>query len=605
MKRLFNLLLFSIFCSLSQAQILQKASISLPPDFDQVQVESAIHAQFPISNFRESGLSLAYIKETPGGQYWHFLQTYRNIPIYQASVKVKINRDNRIHFFMNNLKKAALAASVEHDHFSLTDIGIQIRLLKQMPTFSHHPEAVWFPNNGTLRAAYLVNSYAHQGTESYELILDAATGEELQRTDIRAYHHHQMMADTSGRGRVFRPNPCTAAGVAYGTLFSNNDGMHLPIFENYMDTVELKGLQYSNGKFLLNGPYVRVMEFSVPNVATATSTDGNFFFDREQTGFEDVMAYYHIDTFQRYVQFLGYTDLYASTPIEVDAHGAGGADNSSFSTNGRIIYGTNYAASNEHVDDAEDADVIIHEYGHALSFAASPNTRGGAQRVGLDEGYGDYFAAAYSYDIRSDYGWDQLFNWDGHNEFWPGRSAKSDLKYATSGLNRYEYGQIWATAMMRLRQDIGATDCDKLQMEVLYGGANGMEFPDAYQLLLQADTALFGGIYFGQITHRFCEVEVVKGLICSTVDIEDDLAPSLWAASYDQQLGISVCWLKNHQESGKACEIRLVSILGQEISRKSFPKGQELHFYSLAKGLYVLSLWEDGQWKNSHKVVVW
>ena len=353
-----------------------------------------------------------------------------------------------------------------------------------------------FPEGSGLRAAYLARIYAHRSTESYELLLDAATGEEISRRDIRAYHRHYTMADTTGRGRVFRPNPCTAAGVPYGDLFSNNDDMHLPIFETYMDTVKLQELTYQNGQFMLEGPYVKLMEFSIPNVAPVTSSDGSFFFRRDETGFEDVMAYYHIDTFQRYVQSLGYTDLYTDKPIQVDAHGAGGNDQSSFSTNGRIQYGTNYAAANEHVDDAEDADVIIHEYGHALSYSAAPNTRNGYQRLGLEEGYCDYFAAAYSYDIRSDYGWDQVFNWDGHNEFWDGRDANSSRKYASSGLNKYEYAEVWASAMMRLRQDIGAQVCDQLHLEILYGSQHNMTFRDAYQLLLHADTALFNGVHY-------------------------------------------------------------------------------------------------------------
>lgn len=605
MKRIFNLVLFSIFCSLLQAQILQPVSISLPPDFTQEQIESAIYLQFPLSHFAESDLQLTDRHETPGGQYWHFQQTFRGEPIYQADVKVKINSDNRIPFFLNNLKTTSPAAKKGKARFSLTEIGIRVHLLKQMPAFNHHAEAIWFPYDGELLAAYLVRSYAHAGTESYELILDAATGEELQRRDIRAYHSHQIMADTSGQGRVFRPNPCTAAGASYGTLFSNNDDMHLPVFETYMDTIVLKGLTYENGQFLLEGPYVKLMEFSIPNVPPVTSPDGNFFFNRNETGFEDVMAYYHIDTFQRYVQSLGYTDLYSTTPIQIDAHGAGGTDQSSFSTNGRILYGTNYAASNEHVDDAEDADVIIHEYGHALSHAASPNTRGGNQRVGLDEGYGDYFAAAYSYDIRSDYGWADIFNWDGHNEFWPGRIANSTRKYTTTGLGKYDYAEIWSSTMMRLRQDIGATECDRLQLEVLYGGANGLTFPQAYQLLLYADTALFGGMYYPQITHRFCEAEVVTGAVCLGVDVEDDIPAANWTVSYVKGEGIYAKIIPGLYTPTPKCFFRLTNTLGQLIAEKPFSEDHLIQFSSLAKGMYILSLWGEDGMKDSRKVVVW
>ncbi|MEZ4916786.1 MAG: hypothetical protein R2836_07345 [Chitinophagales bacterium] len=54
--------------------------------------------------------------------------------------------------------------------------------------------------------------------------------------------------------------------------------------------------------------------------------------------------------------------------ISVDTHGNNGADNSFFSpaTPLRLIFGEGG------VDDAEDADVIIHEYGHAISHFAAP-----------------------------------------------------------------------------------------------------------------------------------------------------------------------------------------------------------------------------------------
>lgn len=605
MKSIINLLLFIVCCSTSQAQILQTVSHTLQDDFGTERVQAAIYQQFPDCRFLESDLQFIEKRHTPAGVYWNFQQTFRGKAIYQAAVKVKVNSDGRIPFMLNQLKQSPWQAKAGKDRFSLTEMGIRVLMMKRMGAFEHHPEAIWFPQHGELIAAYQVRSYAHASTESYELILDAATGEELQRTDIRAYHNHQTMADTSGQGRVFIPNPCTAAGAAYGTLFSNNDDMHLPIFETYMDTIQLRDLKYENGQFLLEGPYVKLMEFSIPNVPPVSSTDGNFFFRRDETGFEDVMAYYHIDTFQRYVQRLGYRDLYATTPILVDAHGAGGNDQSSFSTNGRIQYGTNYAASIEHVDDAEDADVIIHEYGHALSHAAAPNTRSGSQRIGLEEGYCDYFAAAYSYDIRSDYGWDQVFNWDGHNEFWPGRTANTQMKFAPSGLNRYEYAEIWATAMMKIRQDIGPQNCDRLQLEVLYGGANGLTFWDAYKLLLHADTALFGGIYYPQITHRFCEIDVVTGAPCLNVDLEPDVEETRWTVTYLQGEGIWVTSNPSSHANSFEGNIRLTNAMGQMIEQRAFNSGQSLNFSSLAKGMYIVSLWDESGMKASRKVVVW
>jgi hypothetical protein len=74
--------------------------------------------------------------------------------------------------------------------------------------------------------------------------------------------------------------------------------------------------------------------------------------------------------------------------VIIDPHGTS-ADNSFFSYPNFIYYGTGG------VDDAEDADVITHEYSHFLSRNAAPNTNVGMERQGLDEGLGDYVAASY------------------------------------------------------------------------------------------------------------------------------------------------------------------------------------------------------------------
>ena len=49
------------------------------------------------------------------------------------------------------------------------------------------------------------------------------------------------------------------------------------------------------------------------------------------------------------------------------------------------------------VDDGEDADVIVHEYGHSLQDQAAPSFAADAARAAtMGEGFGDYMAAAMS-----------------------------------------------------------------------------------------------------------------------------------------------------------------------------------------------------------------
>ena len=112
--------------------------------------------------------------------------------------------------------------------------------------------------------------------------------------------------------------------------------------------------------------------------------------------------------------------------MQVDPSGFNGADNSHYlSGSGRLAFGEGG------VDDAEDADVIIHELGHGLHDWV---TDGGLSQVnGLSEGTGDYAAGSYSRAIGfwspSDAAYSWTFNWDGHNPFWDGRILNYSASY--------------------------------------------------------------------------------------------------------------------------------------------------------------------------------
>ena len=133
-----------------------------------------------------------------------------------------------------------------------------------------------------------------------------------------------------------------------------------------------------------------------PNTAPPDAAS-SLVFDREADGFEDVQVYFHVDRTQRYVQSLGYTGsrAVAAYPIEADAHSAGGTDNSFFlPSTTRAGEGTLHFGEGG-TDDAEDADLIVHEYGHAILEWIAPGTFGGSitsEARALSEGFGDYWA---------------------------------------------------------------------------------------------------------------------------------------------------------------------------------------------------------------------
>ena len=276
-----------------------------------------------------------------------------------------------------------------------------------------------------------------------------------------------------------------------------------------LDTVDLKGITLVNGWFRLEGPYVKMKDISSPFDSVAKSADGNFYFTRDQQAFEDVMVYYHIDTFQRYLQGLGFMNL-QNRPFPFDAHGYDNQDNSQFVPDGLNSY---IRFGDGGVDDAEDADVIIHEYGHALSYAAAPGSNSGFERRGLDEGVGDYLAASYSRSMNA-FNWAKIYTWDGHNEFWAGRDADITYPYSGSLSNIYQIGSVWAAMLMRVEVRLGRTTTMKLAMQELYANVASQSMYDAARHLLDADTLLFAGANSQVLLEELCTSKLLPDAIC-------------------------------------------------------------------------------------------
>lgn len=248
---------------------------------------------------------------------------------------------------------------------------------------------------------------------------------------------------------------------------------------------------YNAGTFYLENNAFKITELSSPTTNVAQSNTDTMLFTRNELGFEDINTFFHLNNYRNYWQTLGFTGLDASQ-ISVDTHGNNGADNSFFSpaTPIRLIFGEGG------VDDAEDADVIIHEYGHAISHFASPGSNSGSQRNAIDEGFGDYIAVSYSKGY-SNFKWNEVFSWDGHNEYWNGRdanSAKTALDISSSQ-NIYYNGEIWSTVMTDLLLSIGKTDADKFAIELMYYNAPNTSISQSLMNLFTIDSLLFNGTY--------------------------------------------------------------------------------------------------------------
>ncbi|MEO6712751.1 MAG: hypothetical protein ABIM89_04895, partial [Mycobacteriales bacterium] len=186
----------------------------------------------------------------------------------------------------------------------------------------------------------------------------------------------------TGRGRVFFPNP--VAQLQDQTLTDQNDADYAALQPAYVN-VALTDL---DGSGYLRGAYANIVSETGNPAYSPTNT---FLYGRTDDRFEQVMAYYWITETQKYIQSLGFGTGKEYAPVNEESQdlriNQWGADNS-FSWDKKDMIKLGKGG----VDDAEDAEVIVHEYGHAVHDAQVPGFGYTLESGSIGEAFGDYLA---------------------------------------------------------------------------------------------------------------------------------------------------------------------------------------------------------------------
>lgn len=443
-----------------------------------------------IPNLRGTDFSVEYLegKQSKTGFHYLYRQNYLGNPVYRGTIKINLDiNGNIVSLFDNTYHIIEIPSGKFPNTEDCYDI-IKSIYKEENDLVKIFIEDLYFDLGPRLIPASRIELWDKKGN-FFELIIDDEQMIVYER-DMNSYlnNSHIHDVDTPALARVFNPDPLTTAGVTYGTPYEDASDADISQLNMQRQQVNID-VAVENDTFKLESPYCLITEHSIPDVAPVTSLTPDFEFTRAQSGFEDVNAFYHINVYHDYVQQLGFDNI-VDYPIWVDTHAMGGADNSNFSAAGsppRLSFGEGG------VDDAEDADVVIHEYGHAISHSAAPGTNSGTERTALDEAIGDYFAASYSKSINS-FNWENMFSWDGHNEFWNGRVVVSSKHYPENLQNNlYKDAEIWSSTMMQIMDNIGRERTDEILIEALHSFSTNMTMSDAACLVIQADHNLNNG----------------------------------------------------------------------------------------------------------------
>lgn len=525
------------------------------------------YAQFDIRSPKE--LRLVSSRESLLGTHYRYQQHIGGVAIDKAELIITISKDgSEVTKVFNNAYKTPAnllkAKAVKPTLSSQQAIETAWDMLKVRDKLTSAPTAeltYFVDNNGQFNLTHRVHIAAEGDTGGRMMYISANDGKLIHdySTTLRRHGHlpsisalnerkgpvlslqselkrlrtgnipmkrlsevdEQTRAVATATAKVFDPDPRTT--LANASLEDNDPASS---FTNAYLTRTLQGVSLNGGVYSLSGEYVNITEIETPTTAPSTSTTGNWTATRGNNAFNDVTTYFHLDQSQRYIQSLGFKGSTGiiERPLRVDTDGVQGGDNSHYSYGGSSDY---LAFGHGGVDDNEDADVILHEYGHAIHRNINSSWSGGDTGA-MGEGFGDYWAGSYSYSTPNGqtFNPDDVMTWDGHSSStWPGRvmnrtTAQYDFSHnyaAHRNHNGVNGDELWSTPLFQALKELMAagrarSEMDKIILQAHFGLGSNLKMRDLANAIVTTAEQLYpSGPHAGVYRTHFERHGMIEG----------------------------------------------------------------------------------------------
>jgi len=436
-------------------------------------------------------LDLRRVGHGLGADHVIYQQIWRRLRIHRAYVSVHIGRDRRVYLVKSRAVPEDILKQAKEPRLpAARALRRALAAVGHARGHAHvigRPELLWFPARRLLHPAWRVRIHRSKPRSEIIAYVHAITGRILSRVD--------NLAEATGQASVFLPNPMARARDFSPIV---NGRIQRPPPLAYA-TVKLTAL---HGRARLDGRRVST-QLTRPRISRPRL---DFVMPSSHEGFEEVSAYYHVNEAMAYLERLGYRERRRlfHEPIRVNARGTRD-DNSWYSPGERTLtFGTG------DVDDAEDGETVLHEFGHALQDAICPDFGQSAEAAAMGEGFGDYFAASFFASAKPEVYRDRVMAWDGaRGDGTPPavRRLDSDLTYESfdhgANADEHDNGQIWSATLWEIWQALDRRVTDRIVIDSHFQLDGFTTFARGARAILDADRNLHLGRHAATLRRIF------------------------------------------------------------------------------------------------------
>jgi len=447
-------------------------------------------------------LTLVRTKHSLLGTHRWYQQTFKGLPVVGGYYAQHLDADGRIGSVDDGRDTVPvdLATTASVDSATATrnaNAAVNARAASRRGGDGKNASAVPAAGQGGARLAVvggknarLVWAVVSRSTEGVtRSLVDAKSG---QTVEVKV-----LSRNADGNGQVFDPNPVvTLRDESLTDMNDKDQDVLLPAYKNVL-------LRNLDGSGTLSGTYVTIVK---ARSGLAKSADGTFVYQRQSDKFEQVMAYYAVNQSQEYIHSLGFTEV-NNEPQDFEINTFSG-DNSFYDPSVDVI--TMGAGG---VDDAEDAEVIWHEYGHAIQDDVVPGFGETLESGSIGEGFGDYWAVTMSVPVSGGFELPCVMDWDAtsYTTDVPHCLRRTDTGKTTDDIEGEVHadGEIWSNALWDIHSALGRDRANTLILEATFSYAPDTSFADAARDTVQAARLLYGQPAANAVTRAFLDRKIV------------------------------------------------------------------------------------------------